>query len=294
MDSYYSIVWLLICVLSVVSNSIVAGIILTSRKLRNRSNAILCSLLISSCAIFIFYVFPGQAFIHWRYNSIFLCSTIPSIAYASITCYELHVCATCMDKVISFLTPFRHRNLLTIRNVTILIICLWVTPYLLMAIPFVTYRPYSSKRCIYINYTQIDYDRDMIFQTFFLIFMTFVPITCTIILYIVAFIKVNSKKRRRLINYAINQNFQRSITEKNWKVAQQMILILGFFLICWLPFFVSLIAVRYGSFSPFLTILFHYVAFGYHIFNPILVAYFQTGIRLRIKHLFSNLLICLH
>lgn len=287
--NYVDIIWLLIGLLSLASNSFVVSIILSCRKLRNCPNAILCSMLLSSCAISVFYVLPGQAFIQWRVTSIFLCSTIPSIAYASITCYGLHVCASCLDKVISILTPFRHRNLLTARNITILIICLWVIPYFLCAIPFLTYRPYSSKYCIYQNYTPIDRNRDVIFHTVFLTFMTFVPVAGTIILYVVAFIKVNSKKRRRITNASISQNTQRSNTEKNWKIARQMALILGFFLICWLPLFIILILERYITVLRILTSIFRYIAFSYHVFNPILIAYFHTGIRRQIKHLWNTM-----
>lgn len=286
---YVSVTWLLIGIFSLASNSFVACIILSCQKLRNCANAILCSMLLSSCAITIFYVLPGRVFVHWRENFIFLCSIIPSIVYASITCYILHICVNCLDKVVSILAPFGHRNLLTIKNVTIVIICLWTTPYLLCAIPFLTYRPYSSQYCIYHNYTQIDYIRDRIFHTVFFTFEIFIPIISTTILYIAAFIKVNSKKRRRIRNAfmisMISQGRQNSNMDKNWKIALQMMLMLGLFMICWLPLLVSFIVVRYSLTAMLRTLLniFQYIAFIYHIINPIFIASFQMGIRRQIK-----------
>ena len=283
--SYVNITWLMIGLLSLASNSIVTCIILSCRKLRNYNNALLCSMLISSCAISILYILPGRAFV----ESTFLCSIIPSVAYASITCYGLHLCATCLDKMISILSPFRHRNLLTARNITATIICLWITPYLLCAIPFLTYRPYSSQYCIYDNYTQEDYDRDTIFHTVFFTSMIFIPIGSTIMLYVVAFVKVNGKKRKKLTNTFIGQNIKGFNADKNWKIARQMILMLGLFMICWLPLFVSFVAMRYSDTIVLYILLdiFHYMAFGYHIFNPIFIAYFHIRIRRQIKHLCS-------
>ena len=275
---YVDVIWLLIGLFSLLSNSIVACIILFCRKLRNRNNAILCSMLISSCGISILYVLPGRAFQRLRIISIFFCSTLPSVAYATITCYGLHLCGSCLDKVISIVSPYRHQRYFTTRNTGIAIMCFWIIPYFLLAIPFFTYLPYSSQRCIYTNYTELDFHRDRIFQTVFFTFMIFVPIGGTLTLYIMAFVKLNTSN---------SQASHGSYMRRNWKIARQMICMLGLFSICWLPLFFTFIIVAYRltQFTRLLFEIFSYTAFSYHVFNPIFIAYFHVGIYHQTKRL---------
>ena len=288
-DSFHiSIIWLLIGILTLASNFFVAYIILYCQRLRNCANAILCSMLISGCAISVLYILPGEAFDQWSVTSTFLCSTVPAPAYATISCYGFHLYISCLEKVISILAPFRHRNVLTARNIAITIICLWTIPYLLYAIPIF----YSSQNCFDSeNITHVDLYLDDILHTVFFTFMTFVPIAGTATLYVVVFIKVNDKKRRTIINASICQTIPRSNIVQNWKIARQMIVMLGLFMISWLPICISFIIVSYTLYTPPIVLLdlFHYMALSYHILNPLLVAYFHNGIRHQIKCLFQRI-----
>ena len=273
---YVHIIWLLIGILSLVSNSTVACIILFCRKLRNRNNAILCSMLISGCAISILYILPGLAFPQLRVVSIFFCSTAPSFAFASFTCYSLHLCGSCLDKVASIVAPFRYKHYSTGRNTAIAIMCFWIIPYLLCAIPFFTYQPYSSQRCIYSNKTEIELHREQIIQTVFFTFMIFIPVVGTITLYVVASIKVNA---------LYGQVSQRPSLHENWKLARPMIPMLGLFCICWIPYFIYFILLSYKNSPKFDAIVdvLRYTVFVYYVVNPIFIAYSHISIHSQIK-----------
>ena len=77
-----NVAWLVIGILIVATNLFVLLIILFNRRLHDPSNIILCSMLVSGCAITVFYILPGRVFTKWRLATVFLCSTMPSFAFA--------------------------------------------------------------------------------------------------------------------------------------------------------------------------------------------------------------------
>ncbi|RDD42859.1 Beta-2 adrenergic receptor [Trichoplax sp. H2] len=281
--------WLVIAMLILVTNLFVLSIILIRKNLRNPSNAILCSMFICGCTIPIVYIFPGRVFEEWRFQSIFLCSTSPSFAFASITCYNLHICGICLDKMMSILTPFRHRILSNTRNIAILIAAFWIIPYVTGFIPLYTYRPYSSQFCVYDNRSHQIIQNDQIFQTIFFVTLIFIPMLTTIMLYSVALVKINRKSGSKILADAINQTVQKSNLSRNLKVLRQLFFVLGLFAICWLPFFILFVVQQYyfNETTRLVYSVFRYLALTYPIINPALVSFFTSSIRDEIMYLFN-------
>lgn len=284
------ITWLIISILTLATNLSVL-LILCRRNLRILSNAVLCSMFICGCAFALLYLFPGRAMIIWRVSSNFVCNVIPLSGVAFTTCYNLHLCAICIDKIISIISPFRHRELSSRKNVIIIISIIWIIPFLSSFIPLATYMPYLQK-------CGLSQSRDYLIvqRTFYavhFVVMIIIPIIFTILLYIVAFIKVNRRHRIKISTIShthYHQARQVSMAGRNLKILLQMLVMLGFFAFCWLPYFIAYAATSFSVPVEIWQLLMHlnYLALSYPAANPILFAYYTNSIRDEIKILIAR------
>ncbi|RDD37995.1 Beta-4C adrenergic receptor [Trichoplax sp. H2] len=276
--------WVTIGICILVANLFVFLIIVCRRRLHNSSNIILCSMFLSGSAIALLYVFPGRVFTVWRRTSIFMCSSTPSFAFASLTCYNLHICGVSLDKSVAIMSPFRHRTISNSRNALILIALIWLISFVASFVPLFTYRPYSNQRCVYNPRVQEKIQQDSIFQIVLFVTLVIVPMISTIILYSIIFARINGDSSTLLKS---KYRGQKKLMAKNFKVARQMIFMLGIFAVCWLPFFLMFIVQQfiYTLFTVELYNIFRYIAFVYPIINPILFAFFTSSIRAEILRL---------
>ena len=281
-----NVAWLVIGILIVATNLFVLLIILFNRRLHDPSNIILCSMLVSGCAITVFYILPGRVFTKWRLATVFLCSTMPSFAFASLTCYNLHICAIYIIKAVPFVASFRYRKLTSIRYTAYLLLLLWSIPYVASFTPLFTYRLYSSQACVYINHSRTAIQNDQIFQFIFFKALIFIPITAAIVLYVIAYIAIkNLPPWRPSIETTLK--LRRTLYKMKYSLlVRQIIFMLGLCAICWLPFFVMFIILQFRFYPPERMIysILRYLALSHPIINPILFAYFTRSIHDAIKY----------
>ena len=291
-DYSINIIWLIITAITLTTNLSALLIIVCRHNLRVLSNAVLCSMFICGCLFAVLYLLPGQTIISWRHSSNFLCNIVPLFGVATTTCYNLHLCAICTNKVISIITPFRHRQLLRQRNVIIIISLFWIIPFTTSLIPVISFKPYSAYCPTHsLATSQLS---EVIFYTVFFVLVVIIPIIFTTMLYVVAFIIVNRRNRINIsnANYTLHQTRQLSSTGPKTKILLQMFAVLGLFVFCWLPYFILFIMISYVYFDDdFLYYRLHYlqyIAFSHPAINPILFAYYTRSIRDEIKQLISQ------
>lgn len=283
-----SITWLIIVIATLATNLSMLLMVLCRPNLRILSNAILCSMFICGCVFALLYVFPGRVMIGWPQSSNFLCKILHSAGITFASCYSLHICAICTIKTISITSPFRYRTLLHRKNVILIISLLWIIPFISTFIPILLYKPHSLT-CIQ-NVIGTNYSiTERIFYIIVVGVMVIIPTIFTIILYIVAFIKVNHRKKfaMSITNHNPHQNRQIARIGQNKKITIQMLTMLGLFIICWLPYFIFF--VLHSSLGSSLLwhwlFYFRYIAFSYLAVNPVLSAYYTKTIRNEIKRL---------
>lgn len=279
--------WFVITILTLITNLSALLIIVCRRNLRILSNAVLCSMFICGCAYAILYLFPCRAMILWQQSSSF----VPIISGGTLTaCYNLHLCAICIDKIISITSPFRHLALKHRKNVVIVISIIWIIAITFSSILLIA--AIQFRRSPYRDHIIVG----QILYTFHFVAIIIMPIILTMLLYIVAFFKVNRRNRtiRLFVGNTNGQVRQISKASRNFKIMKQMLAMLGLFTICWLPYCIIIILVEYVYVAsiPYLLeqimYIYPYLTFSYPAINPILFAYFTISIRDEIRVLLAK------
>ena len=289
--------WLMIAILTLTTNLFLVFLIICRRNLRTLSNAILCSMFICGCAYAVLCIFSSKVMIHWQIlsKSRLYSYIIRSSGITFTICYNLHLCGVCIVKMISIISPLRYRILLCRKKTFIIIGIIWAIPIVLGPIPALMDFLYWLQNRPSRHYLIVR----QICNTVILIITIIVPILFTIMLYIVAFIIMNRRNRLAMLAasraHCNHQACQLSNVGRNLIIIKQMLVMLGLFTVCWLPYFIFIISIDYIQIQislPFA--LLHimdglsYLALSYPAINPILFAYYTASIRDEIKILIAQ------
>ena len=285
--------WLIIAIFTLITNLSLLLTIVCRRNLRTLSNAVLCSMFICGSGYALLFLIPGRVMENWHQSSTSLLYIAATSGYIFTISYNLHLCVICACKILSLISPLRHRVLLCRKNTIITISVTWAISIILGPTPVLTDILYHYQNKPIRDYIIVQ----QMWHTVIFVLTIIIPIIFTLMLYIVAFIKINRRHRVTMLtvtrtSHKITQTY---CVGRNLKLIKQMLVVLGLFTLCWLPYLIFVIIVKYmhtHTFIPFplvqLVSRFSYLTLSYPAINPILFAYYTISIRNEIKILITQ------
>ena len=285
------IIYSIICCATIFSNGLVILVIITKRRLRTVSNALMVSMFITGCLFAILYIFPRWIYPYWTYSP-FLCSILPNTGITLIICSNLHQCAISLDRFLRVTLPFNYDKVARKRYAASVVIVIWIVSifsgyFLNMFLGF-----YWSSHC-HLRYTPEEGEIYRIYYVVTYSVLFFLPLAIIGATYVRIFVIINSKSRQEL--YYKRSRAPRSTLHKNLKAAKQVAMMTGIYSICWFPFiiltFITSLAVFGGSSTRTIAILieiFQYPAFSYHAINPLLYAFITASVNRALTNKFRR------
>ena len=303
--------FLLIMLATLIGNSLVCMAVASFRNLRTHTNLVLVSL--AATDLFMVFVMALNATTavttEWSFGEEW-CDIIASagltIAFISI----LHLCFLSVDRFIAIHSPFQYPFLVTKRRVSSILPLLWIFPIVALHLPIadISFRG-QVYGCSIRAYTPT---HSQMFYTFIMV-AVFVAVPFTIMLITHAYVfTVAFRHARRLglmersvraiskDNHSDNSSSRKSISKsiskslefnnlrREIKSAKTFALIVGAFLLCYLPFFTAGTYRKYSgadSISHNTMLIMTWIAFSNSFCNPLLYGVRYTQFRKAFKRL---------
>ncbi|RDD38001.1 Rhodopsin, GQ-coupled [Trichoplax sp. H2] len=283
-----SVVWGIIALLTVITNSCLLYILIKKRHLKIVSRPILISIAIASILFAILYILPRWSIPNIYHNPI-LCHILPVLGQSFILTINFHVWIIAVDRYIFIVHPQRHRAHCTRTTTWTILLVVWIITLLMPFVPLMTYSPIDPKTCDYI--VQDNLSNEIFYLTYFIVFF-FVPLIIITVVYIGILIMLHSKQKRyrqqlSMDTYGLTQKHH----IKNGRTLAHMLTFIGVFVIFWLPFVLTFLILQLRPKTDLqLQVLkvTQYIAFSYPAFNPIIYSYFTLKIRREIFSMFRQ------
>lgn len=268
---------------ALIMNIALISLIISRSALRNISNAIICS----SCFSCLFYaVITICNSISWRVAELAVKKVLMQCFFgplAGITCGAIvnsHLVVTCLERCFRIMYPFKYARALTIRNLTIILLLVWLTPILLIYMANIIHGLSQYNSCT------VWYDKIELVQKFdhaVLALIFYIPPLILLITYIVIICKISSMQYMIRLNMPIEPNSSIKLLRilKHKKALIQMTLFLVFYLFAVTPFYFTHIALKTDnsqSLETFRNITYLNVI-GYLWIHPILIFYFTASLK---------------
>lgn len=269
-----------ISVITLFTNITVLILIITERKLHAMSNWILASMFCAGAVFAMAYLLPRWVFFYqWNIYYSYACLVLPMTGSALIINFNLHLALVSLDRYFCVTLPFEYQRPQTRMIVRLAILIVWFISFFIAYVPLFTFLIPSPGQCIaqlssrlYHNY---------ICTVFSILF--FLPLIILITTYSRIFWIVNNHTQRSQGIIVRSNSTSISAFYRNVRAIKYMIVILGLFVIFWMPYIILFLAwfttSKITVQTLFLIRAFQYLAFSYPAVNPILYAYFTPCIR---------------
>ncbi|RDD46305.1 D(1)-like dopamine receptor [Trichoplax sp. H2] len=273
-----NIAWLVLAIFTLLTNCSFLFLISCIKNLRKPSNSFIASMAVLGILWSAMYIFP-----RWALSSIinnsenwFYCSLTALLGIFFTIVINLHLCLISLDKYIAIIFPFFYLKHATNYAITISIGVVWVLPLSIAIIPPLTFRNFSSGACVLVNSDNLAAEESYFIAVFSILF--FVPIICMVFAYSHIFLIAN----KQLKVLADQDNSQHRFL--NIKAAKYLSIIVGVFLIAWLPYVIFFFAIYVGAVRPNLEIIdalfvLRFLAFSYPCINPVMYGLLQSDLR---------------
>ena len=272
-------VFALIVFFGTLGNSLVIFVILVKKKLRTVTNLLLLNLAIADISFLVVcgtFLALHYALTVWPFGDI-MCRIVQFLLY--VTCY-VTVYTLIAVSAVRYLTVVYGPHaafIKTKRNVLLLIFAIWLV-FLLAKIPVLVVHGVSHNdennrtECI-ISGKQ---EAQNLFASFF-VFAYALPLLLIATLYILILRHLRRKKQEAIHHSPGEQ-------ERAKHVTKIVILVVTVFAVCWLPLHIHLLVANYGSIPRTQSyyaclILWHCLAFGNSLLNPIIYNVFSSDFR---------------
>ncbi|RDD37485.1 Octopamine receptor beta-1R [Trichoplax sp. H2] len=289
-----------IAALVCLANLVVLLLVLTQKKLRILSNAVLCSsccggIIIGLSVLLISFI---TNFVAEPRQSIILSCTFDIPFQTAIFCiFSMHTALMACERCFSIIYPFKYQRLATKRNFFIILLIAWIIPIgLIYILPLVSSQIYNGNCTgwVYMTslYTFVGYIMPSLVAA--------IPIIFTLAGYIIILTKIYSIQRKvfhRISSVDMNP-YPKSVKLmlKNKKAIFQMILFLSIYIAFVLPFFlfhteIVPYTVEYYYDGYGIT---YYVVIAYFFIYPMLVVFFTASVKEEITKVCKIYFTCGH
>ncbi|EDV27026.1 D(1)-like dopamine receptor [Trichoplax sp. H2] len=270
------IVWMVIAIPTIITNSILLGLIFFTNDLKKATNSFMASMSAVGILWGAFYLLPRWSLINFIRTDWLFCSLSPQIGIFLTIIINLHLCLISIDKYIAIIYPFEYIRWASTLSISIAIVTVWILPLIVALLPQMTFRQLNYKTCHVLNRQDLTSEKNYLIAVFSILF--FIPIACMVLAYGNIFIVANKQLKLDLDQDA-GKNKQSIVM--NIKAARYLSIIVGVFVVTWLPyvsfFFSMFLQPRKELFTTFVTL--RYIAFCYPMVNPVLYGYFHYDTR---------------
>ena len=273
------IVFALIVFFGTLGNSLVIFVIFAKKKLQTVTNLLLLNLAIADISFLVVcgtFLALHYALTVWPFGDI-MCRIVQFLLY--VTCY-VTVYTLIAVSAVRYLTVVYGPSatfIKTKRNILLLIFAIWFV-FLLAKIPVLVVHGVSHNdknnrtECIISGKTEAQ----NLFASFF-VFAYALPLLLIVTLYLLILCHLREKKQQAIHHSPGEQ-------ERAKHVTKIVILVVTVFAVCWLPLHIHLLVANYGEIPQTqgyyaMLILWHCLAFGNSLLNPIIYNIFSSDFR---------------
>ncbi|CAF2506064.1 unnamed protein product [Rotaria sp. Silwood2] len=250
----------IIILLSIIGNVIVVTAICRVQRLRHPTNFILMSLAIADLLVTTTVMIPG--FIYkikqkWIFGQVF-CNIWVANDITFCTASILHLVAVSFDRYVAIENPLKYKQKMTKGMIFIIIGCIWLISVLLSYGP-VLLGVYSQSKTTgnLSNSTECGMRPNRIYSIISSSTSFYIPLIIILFLYGRIFItaRKHSHELQKLENIIkrLHSNdkfvFENAKWNKNIKAIRTLGIVVGVFVVCWLPFFVMYLLLAYCDYK---------------------------------------------
>ncbi|RDD38287.1 D(1) dopamine receptor [Trichoplax sp. H2] len=283
--------------ITLVTNSVLAYLILSRRRLRAINHNSIIASMCFGCIIFaIFYCLLYPFNIISKASVNIFCPLFGPFRNFCLVILNLHLCLVGIEKYLLITYPLTVK--LTRKTVLIIVTGIWISGFTISFLPIFTYRPYNPKifnGCVRIAYNQIN--KEIAYFIIFQIIIFVVPLMIMLYCYgyisILAFRHIRNIDRNYYVSNEVNNDVR--LRKKNIRAAKPFIVMVGTFLLTWLPTIIfntmvliipstigqnnSFMRNFVASLNTFNVQVLRSIAFSYCAVNPLIYGYFNPEIR---------------
>jgi hypothetical protein len=235
---YLRLVFCAIVMISTIfGNLLVCFAVLLYKNLRTQTNVMLVSLAISDVLMVVSMAFNSTMILHnqWLFTDT-MCTVVSSLALTLCFISILHLCLLSIDRYLSIKKPFKHRDLMSKRTVTVLMVLIWLVPSVVVNLPYADFEFRSSVfGCLK------DTSQHHNPTSTFLLVVVFVMLPFFVLFYVYVYLfKVVRQHARRILDLQPSQdgaNNLRPVLKQEVKSIKTFAFVIGAFLLCYTPFF---------------------------------------------------------
>lgn len=304
----------LLCLLTLstaVMNAAVISAILTTRKLRLPANYLICSLAVTDFLVAVL-VMPLSilyiAMATWNLGHV-VCEVWLSVDMTCCTCSILHLCVIALDRYWAITKAVEYTRKRTPRRAITMVTTVWLASIFISAPPLFWRRRRGDVHKCAIEHDQLGYSIYSTFGAFY------IPMTLILILYYRIYSAAKSLYQKRGSSRHLSDSLNHfrvdlptsdpgmeleklnSPEERNQicssrerKAARILGLILGAFILCWLPFFIKelLMALKILKPSPHVSDFLTWLGYINSLINPLLYTSFNEDFKQAFKRLLKR------
>ncbi|ESO96952.1 hypothetical protein LOTGIDRAFT_178224 [Lottia gigantea] len=287
---------------AVFGNLLVITSVMKFERLRVITNYFIVSLAFADLLVAIL-VMPFNAFNEisekWLFGRV-MCDIFNANDVLFSTASILHLCCISMDRYIAILHPLQYETKMTKTRVAIMLAVTWVASILISYIPIQSQLYTTSE-----NYQALESDHH---ACLFIVNRVYAGVSscvsfwipCTIMVFVYAKIYMEARKQEKFIqsnavymqySHSVGkrdaQRFERKRMKREHKAAKTLGIIMGAFILCFLPFFswyvITSMCREKCPYPPILGSILFWIGYFNSCLNPILYAYFNRDFRTAFK-----------
>lgn len=279
-----SIVFSFIVGLTVITNAGMLGLIIAVRKLHTMSNWIMASMFCSGIIFAVLYLLPRWVLYYQGVSEDpIACTVLPFTGIGLIVNLNLHLTLVSLDRYFCVMFPFKYEMKKTRVIAMSSVAACWLISILGAYLPLFTILIVDPNKCIGLQ-TANPVHYAYLLTIFSVLF--FFPLLVLIVTYTQILLIVNSHTQRDKI-ISRRASTPLSVIKRNIRAIKYMAIMIGIFIIFWLPYVILFLLLNSYEKVPIATAQiirsFQYLAFSYPAINPLLYGYFTASLRREIE-----------
>ncbi|CAF0947465.1 unnamed protein product [Rotaria sordida] len=289
----------IIILLSIIGNVIVVTAICRVQRLRHPTNFILMSLAIADLLVTTTVMIPG--FIYeikqkWIFGRVF-CNIWVANDITFCTASILHLVAVSFDRYVAIENPLKYKQKMTKQMIFIIIGSIWLISVLLSYGPVLLGVYSQTKTNGHLSdSTECGMRPNRIYSIISSLTSFYIPLIIILFLYGRIFItaRKHSHELQKLENIIkrLHSNekfvFENAKWNKNLKAIKTLGIVVGVFVVCWLPFFVMYLRLAYCDYkcvNPYVERYITWIGYANSFCNPVIYAFSNKSSIIDIKFL---------